>query len=1050
MDEDLDKYAIVVAEMKNSKNLKLRALLDLRNHKFKEGQKFGVVGSFNEAYTKRLADNNILLRDSKFQKFPHKFLEVGVKQYVIVCLLHSDNEYLLDQQIWLDGEDNPLGERLEAYIMTNLVDLVIVKGASVPNLCRELNRRFQSAVGCRKISYVDSPSHVDFQNHLLSLSNCANLYGAFQFPSYQAGEETAGRKNDCSGGSSQNIEKEDKSACADFCSNDDSGIDQTSCDIQEQDDNLVMHQILHNYHHNEEDHTKDCLISPDINNEMAKIDTKLEVQVSRKRKFFEAFIPNYDDSQWDFSDSFNEDWLVSIERDQPKLIPLEEFKAAKDWIEYLPNKAAPRLSRIRCKLCHLNVPKYARDRNFKSAFANDEGELRIRLGGPHGNKQAIKDHAKNPTHHKIKERMKEDQVCNAYDGLVYFEERDLIVTTQVMRTVYVGVKKLSASFSSIEHLIQHMIASGVTMGTNCQSRTAITNMVSSISNTMHNRLKKVINEGTKPLTLIVDSSTDVSKKDILAVLIRTLEDDVPVTYFYGFVQLKADGRAIVQTECILKRFLKDGTYDAIKRRIISFVSDGASVMQGKWKGMATLLRKEFGNQLVSVHCGNHRLELAFGHSMDQFESFKRLEQQANKLYSFYSIANKKRYGKLMEFLEENQLEEFNIHYVFKIRWVDSHRAVIKKIYDHQSEIIGHLKEMISNEDKKRSLLAKKKDQHSSTAKKATSLLKFYSNKNVILTTTYQLDVQATFSKISKVFQNNDECIIGFAHAKSDIVENLHKLRDPSNGPETAKFLNTAICGGAPCGTMDNFEQSTRIQWRGITLEDLFVRGMCGYDDFPKLSEIYLEYLEKIEEYMQQYFPDVKIMHFDLLDNREWEARNWTYQDMKTKMEGIMSVLQLRKPATILKELIGIMTIVKSRANWCVIKASKPTWFWSKILKDVDIQMSNDLRVIIEAALAIAISSSDAERIFSLMNYCKDKHRSCLSVPHTEDIVRMKKNGPDPRITKMDAYSIDYIQSHGRCDPLFDRYTKRKAKRSNTCEEDEEGSTSASVFSSLFI
>ena len=113
-------------------------------------------------------------------------------------------------------------------------------------------------------------------------------------------------------------------------------------------------------------------------------------------------------------------------------------------------------------------------------------------------------------------------------------------------------------------------------------------------------------------------------------------------------------------------------------------------------------------------------------------------------------------------------------------------------------------------------------------------------------------------------------------------------------------------------------------------------------------------------------------------------------------------------------------------------------------------MSNDLKVIIEAALAIAISSSDAERIFSLMNYCKDKHRSCLSVPHTEDIVRMKKNGPDPRITKMDAYSTDFIQSHGRCDPLFDRHSKKKARESNTCEEDEDGSTSASVFSSLFI
>ena len=1052
VEENLDKYSIAVLELKNSNKIKLRAVLDLRNHKFRKGQRYGVVASFNEGYENRLAENAILLRDMKFGKGhpPHKVLDVGLKQYVIVCMMYSENEYLVDQQTWLDDKDNQLGEKLEAYITFNLVDMVIVKGANVPNLCKELNSRFQSAVGCRKITYANSPSHTDFQNHLLSVSNCALMYGPFQFETYQAGESTAGGENDCSGGSSLKIVEEDKTACATFCISDDSGTEQASCHLQEQDEKLVIHQVLHNYHHNEEDHANDCSISPDLNKEMAKTDTKLEVQLSRKRKFFESILPNYDDRQWTFADTFKDEWLVSIERDQPKLIPVKEFKDAKDWIEYLPNEAKPWFSRMRCKLCHLNVPTYGADKLIISPWATDEGELKNRLGGTHGNKQAIKDHAENPTHLKIIERKKEEQIVAAYDGISFIEQMDLLVTTQVMSTVYLAVKKMGASFASIEHLIQHMIDSGVAMGTNCGSRTTITNMVSSISNTMHNRFKKFLIEGTKPLTLIVDSSTDVSKKDILAILVRTLEDDVPVTYFYGFVQLSADGRAEAQTECILKRFLNDGTYEAIKRRIISFVSDGASVMVGKWKGMATLLRKEFGNKLVSVHCGNHRLELAFGHAMDEFDSFRRIEKQANKLYSFYSIANKKRYGKLMEFLEENQLEEFNIHYVFKVRWVDSHRAVIKKIYDHQSEIIGHLKEMISNEDKKRSPLAIKKKQQSSTAKKATSLLKFYSNKNVILTTTYQLDVQATFSKISKVFQNNDECIIGFAHAKSDIVENLHKLRDPSNGPETAKFLNTAICGGAPCGTMDNFEQSTRIQWKRITLEDLFVRGMCGYDDFPKLSEIYLEYLEKIEEYMQQYFPDVKIMHFDLLDNRDWDARNWTYQDMKTKMEGIMSVLQLRKPATILKELIGIMNIVKSRADWCVIKASKPTWFWSKILKDVDIQMSNDLKVIIEAALAIAISSSDAERIFSLMNYCKDKHRSCLSVPHTEDIVRMKKNGPDPRITKMDAYSIDFIQSHGRCDPIFDRHAKRKARKSNTCEEDEDGSTSASVFSSLFI
>ena len=57
-----------------------------------------------------------------------------------------------------------------------------------------------------------------------------------------------------------------------------------------------------------------------------------------------------------------------------------------------------------------------------------------------------------------------------------------------------------------------------------------------------------------------------------------IENSVPVTYFYGFVQLQADGRAFVQTKALLDRFKQDGTYDAIKDRIISFVSDGAAGM----------------------------------------------------------------------------------------------------------------------------------------------------------------------------------------------------------------------------------------------------------------------------------------------------------------------------------------------------------------------------------------------------------------------------------------------------------------------------------------
>ena len=85
--------------------------------------------------------------------------------------------------------------------------------------------------------------------------------------------------------------------------------------------------------------------------------------------------------------------------------------------------------------------------------------------------------------------------------------------------------------------------------------------------------------------------------------------------------------------------------------------------------------------------------------------------------------------------------------------------------------------------------------------------------------------------------------------------------------------------------------------------------------------------------------------------------------MKNKMAGIMSVLKMRKPATIVRELIKLIETIKQRGNWCTLEKSNPTWFWSDILRDRNIEMSNDLKQIIESALAIAVSSADAERVF---------------------------------------------------------------------------------------
>ena len=167
-----------------------------------------------------------------------------------------------------------------------------------------------------------------------------------------------------------------------------------------------------------------------------------------------------------------------------------------------------------------------------------------------------------------------------------------------MRSVYSAVKHMGSSFNSMEHLIDLQEINGLDMGSQCKYASTLTNMAASISDTMHNRLKTYLRENTFPLSIIVDGSTDKGNKHLLAVLFQTLEEDVPVTYYYGLLELQTDETAEGQTDVLIGQLEKDNVYESIKNRVISFVSDGASVMTGKKKGMAKLMKTKFGPNYI--------------------------------------------------------------------------------------------------------------------------------------------------------------------------------------------------------------------------------------------------------------------------------------------------------------------------------------------------------------------------------------------------------------------------------------------------------------------
>ena len=550
---------------------------------------------------------------------------------------------------------------------------------------------------------------------------------------------------------------------------------------------------------------------------------------------------------------------------------------------------------------------------------------------------------------------------------------------------------------------------------------------------MHNRLLDHIRSSPYPISIIVDGSTDISNNHLLAILIQTLEDEMPMNYYYALVKLQTDESAESQTQALIDKLTTDNIYEAVQSKIVSFVSDGASVMTGKKQGMATRLKKAFP-KLISVHCSAHRIELVFGNSMEEYDSFQKIEAEANILYSFFSRSHK-RFGDFQNYLSEHELNEFNLHYIKKTRWVASHRRAMEKIFENLPEIIGYLEEVVQRR------VTSESDKQSK--KKAEKVLNFVSDKNAVLLIAFNLDAQNVFVEQSLAFQSDDDSIISLSHSKQNMIAGIDSLRYMHDDSVTKKFLSSTVCDdGQACETIQGYEQSRTVSWHksnGQTAR--FDRKNVKM--FDKLSEVKEGYLNKIMELLHQYLPEIEIMDFDLLDQRMWQDQ-LTEKQVQDKLVSISKELKLPTPTrmgnVVGTELYKLISEVKASPQWCRIQDSKPNWFWSDVLKNDNYIISEDLKNVIRSAMVIPLGSSSAERVFGILKYAKNAYRSRLSVENTDHTCRIRDNGPNVKQIGMRAYCLIYLQDNARCDPLFPQ-PKRSRPSDDDLDMDEKRSHS---------
>ena len=134
-------------------------------------------------------------------------------------------------------------------------------------------------------------------------------------------------------------------------------------------------------------------------------------------------------------------------------------------------------------------------------------------------RREIENHATNCKIHndlintlKTSDRIKREDLTHYTTGKIDTEN---VITARAFAGIYVGIADLGASLNSIPHMMK-LIKNRyhVEIGEHCKSPTTITNIVHSISKSMHTRLCNHIKNSKLPIVVIFDGSTDRGKCEI--------------------------------------------------------------------------------------------------------------------------------------------------------------------------------------------------------------------------------------------------------------------------------------------------------------------------------------------------------------------------------------------------------------------------------------------------------------------------------------------------------------------------------------------------------
>lgn len=802
-------------------------------------------------------------------------------------------------------------------------------------------------------------------------------------------------------------------------------------------------------------------------NDLEETQTDKSVSEAKKRKV------NPPQREWERSDYFQASWETFMSKIPDHIFRKQWIKDRpqwKKWLEIKPDFDHPEKTKFRCRICHNYYDKYM-DSRYKPQLADwieltNDPKARIKnyekileheiKKGKKGNCPKSSSFRSGPTkHQQLIARLvdtHDSEFCTSMKIAVNVLTREqeemndgkYKLTANMLRTVYAEAK-LNIPFSSHTRLLDMMEKNGLNIGFHHKDRTAASRMIASMSELMHLKLLKHLDENdNSPLSIILDSSTDYSGDHYLIVYIKSIEmiynhenkisQELPVLYFYKLIHLTdVEEDADAYMSYLKKSFVEDklktkiNMENIVKNRLTAFGSDGASVMAGKKGGLLAKLRDYTGkSKLLFMHCLAHRLQLAIGKAWKKYEHFSSLEDIVNDVYNFYNNRGHKRKAHLKKTIASMEMKSYVLKKIFKIRWVASEKSAILNLIKSYKGVLEDL------------LLIERSDSDFSrkTKKEASELLQQLRNRYLVVYMHFILDILRLFELLSLKLQSSTDTLPTTTSIITEFRNNLLSRKNMKGLHETT-LLSSALCEDASqasphkCESWNDFYNADEVFLSFISPDNL-LKG----NGFPHMDEIRNNMVDDLIVTIDKYFPLQEFVVYNAfmpknLPNNIFDCETYFTKELNNFFAIILNENSIS--STIMNDWNNLLGAIIEHPNFEQFKSSSPVTFWSKFLAMEYLPWTKELKFIMRSVLTIPIASADAERGFSILKHIKYDRRSSLSATTIDALLRLRINGPEIKHFNAYPYAL-YWEKTGHW--LTDSGDKSRSKETMTKEEKE--------------